>query len=102
MLDAEVDHTIQLDSSGTADYRSVVGFFARQLLKDLRLVGGYDLLYPKVKTFMRDHLFTAPVDLDDPVVLRNLSEPEVGKVLFDSFRAAINALTIHDSGTVAH
>ena len=49
MLDSEVDHTIQLDGSGPADYRSVVGFFARQLLKDLRLVGGYDLLYPKVR-----------------------------------------------------
>jgi type III restriction enzyme len=41
MLEAEVDHTILLDSSGPADYRSVVAFFARQLLKDLRLVGGY-------------------------------------------------------------
>jgi type III restriction enzyme len=99
MLDSEVDHTIQLDSSGTADYRSVVGFFARQLLKDLRLVGGYDQLYPKVRDFIRDHLFTSPVNLDDPVILRNLSEPEVGKVLFDHFRAAINALTIHDSGS---
>jgi type III restriction enzyme len=99
MLEAEVDHTIHLDSSAPADYRSVVGFFARQLLKDLRLVGGYDQLYPKVKTFIRDHLFTAPVDLDDPVILRNLSEPEVGKVLFDHFRSAINALTIHDSGS---
>ena len=99
MLDSEVDHTIQLDSSGTADYRSVVGFFARQLLKDLCLVGGYDQLYPKVKTFMRDHLFANSVDLDDPVILRNLSEPEIGKVLFDCFRAAINALTIHDSGS---
>ncbi|MDH3460305.1 MAG: DEAD/DEAH box helicase family protein, partial [Burkholderiaceae bacterium] len=98
MLDAEVDHTIQLDGSGTADYRSVVGFFARQLLKDLRLVGGYDQLYPKVKAFMRDHLFTAPADLDDPVILRNLSEPEVSKLLFDHFRAAINALTIRESG----
>lgn len=99
MLDSEVDHTIQLDSSGTADYRSVVGFFARQLLKDLRLVGGYEQLYPKVRDFIRDHLFTSPVNLDDPVILRNLSEPEVGKVLFDHFRAAINALTIKDSGT---
>jgi type III restriction enzyme len=62
-------------------------------------VGGYDQLYPKVKTFMREHLFTEPVELDDPVILRNLSEPEVGKVLFDHFRAAINALTIHDSGS---
>ncbi len=99
MLDSEIDHIIQLDSSGMADYRSVIAFFARQLLKDLRLVGGYDQLYPKVKTFIRDYLFTSPVDLDAPVILRNLSEPEVGKVLFDHFRAAINALTIHDSGT---
>ncbi len=98
MLEGEIDHTIDIDSDGAADYRSVIGYFARQLLKDLRLVGGYDQLYPKVKTFMQDHLFEAPVDLADPVILRNLSEPEVGKVLFDSFRKAINALTIHDSG----
>jgi type III restriction enzyme len=77
----------------------VVGFFARQLLKDLRLVGGYDLLYPKVKSFLHEHLFTVTVDLEDPVVLRNLSEPEVSKTLFDHFRAAINTLTIHDSGS---
>jgi type III restriction enzyme len=99
MLDSEVDHTILLDSSGPADYRSVVGFFTRQLLKELRLVGGYDLLYPKVRTFIRDHLFTATVDLDDPVILRNLSEPEVSKVLFDQFRSAINTLTIRDTGS---
>jgi type III restriction enzyme len=99
MLEGEIDHTIQLDTNGTADYRSVVGFFARQMLKELRLVGGYDQLYPKVKVFIRDHLFTKTVVLDDPVVLRNLSEAEVSKVIFDHFRTAINALTIHDSGS---
>ena len=101
MLDAEVHHTIQLDGTGPADYRSVVGFFARQLLKELRLVGGYDILYPKVKAFMGGHLFaTSPVNLEDPVVLRNLSEPEAGTILFNSFKTAINALTIQDSGGV--
>ncbi len=100
MLDSEVHHTILLDGSGSGDYRSVVGFFARQLLQDLRLVGGYDVLYGKVKTFIREHLFTkSPVDLQDPIVLRNLSEPEVGKALYDSFKAAMNALTIHETGT---
>jgi type III restriction enzyme len=100
MLDAEVHHTILLDGAGPADYRSVVGFFARQLLKELRLVGGYDLLYPKVKAFMAEHLFEAsPVNLEDPVVLRNLSEPDAGKILFDTFKKAINALTVRDSGT---
>ena len=100
MLDAEVHHTIQLEGAGPADYRSVVGFFARQLLKEMRLVGGYDLLYPKVKTFMAEHLFAgSPVNLEDPVVLRNLSEPEAGKILFDSFKTAINALTVQDTGS---
>lgn len=99
MLDSEIHHTIHLDGSSPADYRSVVAFFARQLLKDLRLVGGYDLLYPRVRDFMRDHLFENSVDLEDPVVIRNLSEPEAGKVLYDSFKAAMNALTIADTGS---
>jgi type III restriction enzyme len=99
MLEGEVDHTMHLDGTGSGDYRSVVAFFARQLLKDLRLVGGYDQIYPKVKEFIRDHLFEAAVDLEDPVILRNLSEPEAGKVVFDQFRAAINKLTIYEGGS---
>lgn len=100
MLDAEIHHTITLDGSGPADYRSVVAFFARQLLKDLRLVGGYDVLYGKVKTFMREYLFSpSPVNLEDPVVLRNFSEPDAGKILYDSFKSAINALTVQEAGT---
>jgi len=100
MLDAAVHHTIRLDGVGTADYRSVVAFFARQLLKDLRLVGGYEVLYPKVREFMRDYLFSpSPVNLEDPVVLRNLSEPDAGKILYDAFKVAINALTVQETGT---
>lgn len=100
MLDSEMHHTIRLDGSGPADYRSVVAFFARQLLKDLCLVGGYDVLYGKVKTFMRDYLFAeSPVNLEDPVVIRNLSEPHVAKTLYDSFKTAINPLTIQETGT---
>ncbi len=99
MLDGEVHHAVVLDGAGGGDYRSVVAFFARQLLQDLRLVGGYDALYGKVKSFVREHLFeNSPVDLEDAVVLRNLSEYEAGKVLYDSFKTAINALTIRESG----
>ncbi|WPH13607.1 DEAD/DEAH box helicase family protein [Variovorax paradoxus] len=99
MLGAEIDHTIQLDTNGVVDFRSVIAFFARQLLKELRLVGGYEQLYPKLKAFIQGHLFERSVDLEDPVVLRNLSEPEVSKVVCDSFRAAINELTIRETGT---
>lgn len=100
MLDDEVHHTIELDAAGPADYRSVIAFFARQLLKELRLVGGYDLVYPKVREFVAGHLFQAsPVDLEDPVVLRNLSESDASKIVFDTFKVAINALTVQDTGS---
>ncbi|HET7313608.1 DEAD/DEAH box helicase [Salinisphaera sp.] len=100
MLDDAAHHTVNLDGIGPADYRSVVAFFARQLLKELRLVGGYNVLYPKVRDFIRDHLFeNSPVDLEDPVVLRNLSEPEAAKTIFDNLKAGINAITVADSGT---
>jgi type III restriction enzyme len=49
---------------------------------------------------MAEYLFDgSPVNLEDPVVLRNLSEPEAGKILFDSFKKAINALTVQDKGS---
>ena len=99
MLDDAIHHTIELDGLAPADHRSVVAFFARQTLKELRLVGGYDLLYPKVRQFLRDALFeAAPVDLDDPQVLRNLAEPDASKLVFDRFKAAINTLTVKDAG----
>ncbi|MCC6359710.1 MAG: DEAD/DEAH box helicase family protein [Phycisphaerales bacterium] len=101
MLDAEIHHTVYLDGAGPADYRSVIAFFARQVLRELRLVGGYDTIYGQMKTFIRDHLFSSsPVDLENAVVLRNLSEPDVGKIIFDSFKSAINALTIQETGSV--
>jgi hypothetical protein len=37
-LVATIHHTIHLDDTGPVDYRSVVASFARQLLKELRLV----------------------------------------------------------------
>jgi type III restriction enzyme len=76
----------------------VVGWFAKSIKDDLRLVGGYDVLFGKLKHFIEDGLFAAPVSLDDPNVLRNLSEVAVTRSLFDTIKGAINRLTIHDSG----
>jgi type III restriction enzyme len=56
----EVTHTTILDTSGVADYRSVIGYFAQTVMKELRLVSGYDVLYAKVKEFIQNHLFAGP------------------------------------------
>lgn len=94
----EVTHTTVLDGAISTDYRSVVGYFAQAILKDLRLYAAYDLLYPKVQEFIQDKLFGKFVDLDDPNTLRNLSEPNASKTIFETFKLAINALTISDTG----
>ncbi len=95
---SEVTHTTILDTAGIADYRSVIGYFAQTLMKDLRLVSGYDVLYGKVKTFVQEQLFDRPVELETPNTLRNLSEPAATKTLIETFKKAINALTVQDKG----
>ena len=94
----EVTHTTILDTAGIADYRSVIGYFSHTIMKDLRLVSGYDVLYGKVKAFVRTELFSQQVDLETPNTLRNLSELAATKTLIETFKKAINALTIQDKG----
>ena len=94
----EVTHTTILDTAGIADYRSVIGYFAQTMMKDLRLVSGYDVLYGKVKAFIQDQLFDRPVDLESPNTLRNLSELAATKTLLETFKKAINALTVQEKG----
>ena len=94
----EMTHTTILDTAGIADYRSVIGYFAQTLMKDLRLVSGYDVLYGKVKAFVQEELFDRPVELETPNTLRNLSELAATKTLIETFKKAINALTVQDKG----
>ena len=94
----EVTHSTVLDTAGIADYRSVLGYFTQSIMGDLRLVSGYDVLYGKVKDFVRSHLFTEVVDLETPNTLRNLSELPATKTLIESFKRAINELTVKDKG----
>ncbi len=95
----EVRHATTLDKAGLADYRSVVAYFARTVMKELRLVGGYDLLYGKIKEFIQYALFNQYVDLESPNTLRNISEPSSTKTVVETFKKAINALTVRDKGT---
>ena len=94
----EVTHTTILDTAGVADYRSVIGYFARTIMKELRLVSGYDVLFGKIKAFVQAELFDQAVDLEHPNTLRNLSELAATKTLIETFKKSINALTVRDKG----
>ena len=94
----EVTHTTILDTAGVVDYRSVIGYFTQTIMKDLRLVSCYDVLYGKIKAFVQEQLFERTVELESPNTLRNLSELVATKTLVETLKKAINSLTIQDKG----
>ena len=99
ITNGKINHITQLDSAAVADYRSVIGYFTQVIMKDLRLVSGYDVLYGKVKEFISQYLFTTPVNIDDLNTIRNLSELEATKTIIETFKKQINALTVQDKGS---
>ena len=94
----EITHTTEMNSTGVADYRSALGYFAQTIMRELRLVSGYEVLYGKVKDFVQDELFGRTVDLDTLNTLRNLSELVATKTIIETFKRGINDLTIRDKG----
>lgn len=81
------------------DYRNVIKFFTQIILKDSRLVSGFNLLYPKVEGFIKYKLFSTEVELSDAHTMRNLSEPHPKGILKSTFKKAIDELTVSDKGT---
>lgn len=94
----EITHTTILEAGGVADYRSVIGYFTQGIMRDLRLVSGYDVLYGKVKEFISSHLFDRAIEIDDLNTLRNLSELEASRTVSETFKKQINDLTVQDKG----
>lgn len=81
------------------DYRNVIGFFTSAILKESRLVSGFNILYPKVESFIKYQLFTKEVGLSDSQTMRNLSDIHPKEILKTTFKKAIDELTVTDKGT---
>ena len=98
VVEGKEHHRTVLDTTIEPNYQSAIGYFAQTIMKELRLFGCYDVLFGKVKEFVGDSLFEHPVNLDDSNVLRNLSELEATKTIIETFKKAINDLTVKDVG----
>ncbi|CAN5213313.1 DEAD/DEAH box helicase family protein [soil metagenome] len=101
IVTGEVSHTLNLDAGSAPDWRHVVGWYTQTIIKDLRLVGGFDVLFGKVEGFIESRLFGRIVDLDDPNILKNLADVGVTRIIKDTVKAEINRLTVQDTGTTS-
>ncbi|MCU0286330.1 MAG: DEAD/DEAH box helicase family protein, partial [Acidobacteria bacterium] len=97
-IDDKISHTTVF-SGILPDYKNVLAFLTRNILKESRLVSGFDLLYPRVQAFIEQKLFGEPIPLDSSQTIRNLSEVEVTRTIYTTFKKAIDHLTVSDKGT---
>lgn len=99
-IDSEkISHKTVLDMSLEPCPQAVIGYFCQLIMRDLRLVGGFDILFGKLKIYICEFLFENTVDLSDLNALRNLSDEAASKAIVENFKSAVNALTVHDKGT---
>ena len=98
ILDDEVRREVRIDNLHI-NATSIITFFTKSIMTELRLYGGQDVLYGKLKQFLKDKLFGETVNLEDPNVARNLSETDVRHVIRETFKKYINELTVVDTGT---
>ncbi len=98
VVEEDFHHTTFLNGDLQINSQAVIGYFTQSIMKDLRMFSGYDVLFGKVKEFIKEKLFTNFVDLDDSNILRNLSEIEAIKSIKETFKREINELTIQDKG----
>ena len=77
---------------------SIISFFTKTIMTELRLYGGQDILYGKIKLFLTEKLFNQKVNLENPNIARNLSETNVRHIIRETFKKYINELTVVDSG----
>ena len=97
-IDGDYSHkTIFKDTN--PDYRNVITFFTADILKQSRLVSGFNILYPKVESFIKYQLFIKEVELSNPQTMRKLSEINAKEILKTTFKKAIDQLTVTDKGS---
>tara|TARA_B110000037_G_C17107652_1_gene500524 strand:+ start:60 stop:2708 length:2649 start_codon:yes stop_codon:yes gene_type:complete len=99
MLEGEVAYEIKVNDELMINSSSIVSFFTKSIMNEMRLFGGQEILYLKVKEFMQEVLFIEKVDLGNANIARNLSETDIRRSIIDIFKYHINKLTVSDKGT---
>ena len=99
IIDDKVVKEVKMRDDININATSIISFFTKTIMTELRLYGGQDILYGKIKFFLNEKLFEQKVNLEDPNIARNLSETNVRYTIRETFKKYINKLTVVDTGT---
>ena len=98
-LDGAHSHKTELKGV-VPDHRNVLSFLCQQILKSSKLFQGFDTLYPLVRSYATERLFTTVFQAEDPQFVCNLARPEAKKMLYDTFKQAIDSLTVKEADAI--
>jgi type III restriction enzyme len=99
IIDEKVVKEVKMRDDININATSIISFFTKTIMTELRLYGGQDILYGKIKIFLQEKLFNQKVDLENPNIARNLSETNVRYTIRETLKKYINKLTVVDTGT---
>lgn len=90
--DIDEKHRLKLERPKNPE--SVVTFFTKVVVSQTKATGQFATIYPLVEGYIKTVLFGEMVDLNDKDILKQLSEAEPQKVLYQVFSDAINKATL--------
>ncbi len=99
IIDEKVVKEVQMKDALNINATSIITFFTKSIMTELRLFQGHDILYGKIKYFLKENLFGKNVNLEDSNIARNLSETNTRVTIRETFKKYINMLTVRDTGT---
>lgn len=65
--------------------QEVISYYAKQISVELRLPSQFNAIAPKVKEFLRTKAFVSNVDLEDPLIVKAISDKVVQHVTVKTF-----------------
>lgn len=76
--------------------QEVLSFYAKRIAADLKLPSQFAALVPKIREFLAEYAFGAPVNLDEPAMIKAIGHPVVQHVTIKAFLAALRAAVIEE------
>jgi type III restriction enzyme len=74
----------------------VIGYYAQRIAREVKLLGHFAALVPKIREFLQERAFGQPVDLGDPTLVRAISSGVAQYVTVMTFVKELRKLVIDE------
>lgn len=78
-------------------YQEVIGYYARQIAQNIKLPSQFAALAPKLTEFFQKKAFGREVDLDDPVIIKAMSNNVAQYVVVKEFEKALRERIVSEA-----